>query len=144
MVLLVEPSPKSQSRLVMAPTDASVKVTSNGRVPLAGLPVKSALGISAETPVTVLVWWLLLLALKVTLLEKEPAASGVKLSTTLVEVWPKRLKVAPETSEKGPPVTTATPLLSGASPRLRAVKLAWPLEPLATRPKSRVTGRTDT
>ena len=44
VMLVVEPSPKSQNRLVMLPVELSVNVTSNGSAPSPGRPMKAATG----------------------------------------------------------------------------------------------------
>ncbi len=42
--MLVTPSPKSHSQLVIVPLDTSLKLTVKGTVPLTGEAVKSAIG----------------------------------------------------------------------------------------------------
>src|ERR1044071_467412 len=51
LVLLPEPSPKSQSVLVIVPVDVFVKLTFSGLVPPVGPPTKLAIGTTAPIPV---------------------------------------------------------------------------------------------
>ena len=60
-VLVVEPSPKSQNRLVILPFDWSVKLTVSGFKPPVGLAVKLATRGTTPAPVTGLVLLPLLL-----------------------------------------------------------------------------------
>src|SRR6266568_1520039 len=144
VVLVVEPSPKSQNRLVMVPVELSVKLTVSGLTPLVGLPLKLASGAAAPVPLSALVLLPPLLVLITTTLLKVAALSGLKLTTRLVEPKPARLKGVPETmvnpDESGPMV--ATPLLSAAPPWLVITKLAWALESTASVPKLRPAGET--
>src|SRR5436309_10232081 len=44
LMLVVLLSPKSQNQLLIVPVELSLNVTTNGAVPLVGLPMKSATG----------------------------------------------------------------------------------------------------
>src|ERR1700716_845822 len=104
-VLVVEPSPKSQKRLVIVPVELSVKLTLRGLRPLVGLPVKLAVGTTAPVPVTVLVL-LPPLLVKTTTLLKLPALAGLKVTCTW-PVWPgATLKGVPLAMAKGIVVAT--------------------------------------
>src|SRR6267378_2725216 len=142
LVLVVEPSPKSQKRLVIVPVEVSVKLTVNGLRPLVGLPVKAATGTTAPVPVTVLVALPALSVVKITLLLKVPALPGAKLTTRLVEPNPGKVKCAPDGIENAPAATVARPLLRVPPPRLVIVKLAWEFDPTATVPKLIAAGET--
>src|SRR5207247_108859 len=135
VVLVVIPSPKSQNRLVIVPLELSVKLTVSGQKPLVGLALKRASGTKAPLPMSVLVLLPALPVVKTTTLLKGVASVGAKLTTTLVEPEPARLKGAPDKMAKGPPLTDATPPVRGSWPRLVARKLVWALEPTATTPK---------
>src|SRR6266700_1615029 len=142
LVLVVELSPKSQNRLVMAPVELSVKLTVSGLSPLVGLPVKAAAGATAPVPVSALVLLPPLLVLITTTWLKVAALVGAKRTTTLVEPKAAKVNGVPETMVKGPPLIVARPLLSDAPPWLVSTKLAWTLEPTAAVPKLRLTGET--
>src|SRR5205085_799495 len=109
---------------------------------LVGLPIKLANGTIAPVPSRALVLLPSLPVVKTTRLLKVPSWPGVKLRTRLVEPKPARLKGVPEMMAKGPPFTTAAPLLSAAPPKLVKMKLAWTLDPKATVPKFTADGKT--
>ena len=109
--MIVEPSPKSQNRLVIVPAELSVNETLNGFKPLTGLPIKAAFGSKAPTPVMAFVLLPPSLRTTTTLL-KLPAFVGAKTNTRLVEVKPGRSKSVPETIVNGPPSTYARPFVS--------------------------------
>src|SRR5262245_33250281 len=129
LVLVVEPSPKSQNRLVMVPLEESVNVTVKGLKPLVGEAVNAAEGTIAPIPISELVLLPPLLVVTTTTLLKAPGLRGAKLTTRLVAPKPGRSKGVPERIANGPLSTVTMPLLSGAPPRFVTVKLAWTLEP---------------
>src|SRR6266436_720609 len=103
-VLVVEPSPKSQERLVIVPVELSVKTTARGLRPLVGMPEKLAAGTIAPAPITEFVLFPpLALATTMTLL-KLAALPGLKRSDRLVEAKPGRLNGVPDKIVKGPPL----------------------------------------
>src|SRR6266567_2529946 len=144
-VLVVVPSPKSQNRLVMVPVELSVKETVSGSWPLAGSPLKLAVGASAPTPTTPLVELPPLTVVKTTKSLKLPAPVGEKRRNMLVELDASRLNAVsvrmlnPDVS--GLPTETR-PLVIGTSPRLVRTKPACVLVPTTTVPKSRLRGET--
>src|SRR5947209_4710171 len=142
VVLVVEPSPKSQNRLVIVPVELSVKVTVRGITPLVGVAAKLATGMPAPVPVIGLVLLPALEELNTRLLVKLPALPGMNWTTTLVEPKPIRLNAAPERTRNGPGVTMAVPLLKAAPPVLVTTKVVWALVPTATVPKSKLGGDT--
>ena len=142
-MLVVEPSPKFQNRLVIVPVEVSVNVTRSGLSPDVGLPTKLALGTMAPTPITELVLLPPLAVVIITALLKLPALAGEKRTSRFVELKPGKLKGDPDRMVKAPALTVATPLDKGASPRLLKVKLAWVLVPTTTVPKSMPAGETD-
>ena len=85
-MFVVEPSPKSQNRLVIVPLELSVKLTVSGQKPVVGLAWKLASGIVVPVPVTLLVALPALSVRKTTLLLKTPSALGANWITTLVEL----------------------------------------------------------
>src|SRR5215510_1116700 len=103
VVLVVEPSPKSQNRLVMVPLEESVNVTVKGLKPLVGEAVNAAEGTIAPIPSSELVLFPPLLVVTTTTLLKAPGLTGAKLSTRLVAPKAGRLKGVPERIAKGPP-----------------------------------------
>src|ERR1051325_2811915 len=96
VVLVVEPSPKSQKRLVMVPVELSVKLTVRGETPLVGLAMKPADGTRAPVPVSVLVLMPPLAEPTTRLLVKPSALPGENCTTTLVEPRTGKLKGAPD------------------------------------------------
>src|SRR6266566_206550 len=144
-VLVVVPSPKSQNRLVMVPLELSVKETLSGQEPMVGAPTKSAAGTSAPAPRTALVELPPSLVNTTTLL-KLAALGGVKRTTRLLEPKPAKLKGTvpvwppPDTMPKGPAPIVATPLLSGAPPRLVTTKVDWAVAPTTRVPKFKLDG----
>src|ERR1041385_714551 len=142
LVLVVEPSPKSQARFVIVPLELPVKVTANGFNPLAGDAPNAATSTTAPVPVTMLVLLPALLVVKLTALLKFTALSGANWTTTLVMPKPSRLNGVPEMMEKAPLLTVAVPLLKGAPPRLVTIKVACVLAPTAMVPKLIVEGVT--
>ena len=121
--MLVVPSPKSQNRLVMVPVELSVKVTPKDHDPLRGLAVNAAAGTCAPMPVTEFVRLGPLLVRKVRRLLKLPVLVGVKLTRTLVELWPGRVKAAGESRLKGPAPILRTTLVTTTLPTFLATKL---------------------
>src|SRR5260370_28496344 len=119
-VLVVEPSPKSQKRLMMAPVEVSVKETVSGLRPLVGAPTKPATGTIPPVPMTELVLLPPLPVAKTTVLLELEALVGAKRTTTLVVPKPGRLKGVPERmTNTGPPaVKEAEPFVSAAPPGL--------------------------
>src|SRR5438445_443233 len=117
VVLVVNPSPKFQNLLVIVPVELSVNVTTSGVAPLVGLASKSATGVIAPEPVTVLMLPLPLPVVNTTALLKLLPFPGAKRTTTLVEPPPGSAKRPPEVIEKGPPTMEAAPLVIGALPR---------------------------
>src|SRR5882724_3802918 len=142
LVLVVEPSPKSQKRLLIVPVEVSVKLTVNGLRPLIGLPVKPAIGTTAPVPVRAFVLLPALSVVMIAALLKLPALPGAKLITRLVDPNPGRTNGVPDWIENGPAVTLARPLLRVAPPRFVIVKLAWAFEPTAIVPKLIAEGNT--
>src|SRR5439155_1017958 len=140
LVFVVEPSPKSQNRLVIVPLELSVKLTVSGQKPLVGCALKLARGTKAPLPMTALVLLPAVLVVKTTTLLKGVASVGAKLTTILVEPEPARLKGVPDKMVKGPSLSDATPPVRGSWPRLVATKLVWTLEPTATMPKLKLGG----
>ena len=124
LVLVFEPSPKSQNRLVIVPVEVSVKLTANGFEPLVGVAEKFASGTNAPVPVTGLVLPPALAELNTTTLLKLVAFVGAKFITTFVKPKLARVNEAPDRIENVPALTVAVPLLSVAPPRLVTVKLA--------------------
>ena len=116
VVLVVEPSPKSQKRLVIVPVEISEKPTTKGFGPLAGLPVKLACGSAAPTPVRALVLLPPSLRTMTTLL-KLPAVVGPKTNARLVELKPGRSMGVAERIVNGPLSTKARMLVSSWAPR---------------------------
>src|SRR2546429_513700 len=114
-VLVVEPSPKSQKRLVIVPVELSVKFTVNGFKPLVGMPTKLAEGTAAPVPAKTLVLLPPSLVMTTALL-KLPAPLGAKRRTRFVEPKPARLKGVPETMLNDPTLTAAVPLFKAAPP----------------------------
>ena len=143
VVLDVEPSPKSQKRLVIVPVERSVNVTVKGFSPIVGLAKKLATGIIAPVPITELTLPPSFPVVMTTTLLKLAATPGAKLTTRFVEPNPGRLKGVPETTAKPLPVIVALPLVKGAPPRLLRVKLSCGLVPTATVPKFKLGGNTD-
>src|SRR5215468_11114441 len=136
MVLVVEPSPKFQKRLVMVPVDESVKVTVKGLRPLVGEAVNAAAGTTAPVPSRVLVLFPALLVVTTTTLLKLPAAAGVKRMTRFVERNPAILNgELGETIENGPELMVTTALLRVVPPVLLTVRLTCLFVPTATVPK---------
>ena len=142
VVLVVEPSPKSQKRLVIVPVELSVKVTTKGSKPAVGLAEKCAAGIRAPVPVSVFVLAPALAELTTRLLVKLAALPGMNWTTTLVEPKPVRLNAAPDKIRNGPGVTVAVPLVKAAPPVLVTTKVVCALVPIATMPKSKLGGDT--
>ena len=124
LVLVFEPSPKFQNRLVMVPVELSEKVTVNGTKPLVGAEEKFATGRNAPLPIMELVLPPALAELNRTALIKVAAFVGAKLITTLVKPNPARVNEAPDRIENVPAVTVTVPLLSVALPELVTVKIA--------------------
>ena len=123
-VLVVEPSPKFQNRLVILPVDRSVKLTMSGFKPAVGVAEKLAASGTMPAPVTGLVLLPLLLEKMITLLELLLAV-GLKLTTTLVEAKAGRMKGVPVAILNGPAAPiAATPLIVVAPPKLVRTKLA--------------------
>src|SRR5207244_11873128 len=99
----MEPSPKSQKRLVIVPVDRLVKVTVSGMRPLVGPPVKAAAGTIAPVPITALVLLPAVAVVNTTALLKLEVSVGLKRTRTLVEPNPAKLKELPERILDGPP-----------------------------------------
>src|SRR5258707_6317643 len=136
-VLVVEPSPKSQNRLVIVPLEVSLKLTASGQKPLVGSALKPASGTKAPLPLTALVLLPALPVAMTTTLLKGLASVGAKLTIMFVEPDPARLKDAPERMVNGPTSMEALPAVKASWPALVATKLACALEPTATVPKSK-------
>src|SRR5437899_8083085 len=98
-------------------------MTGSGFEPFVGLPVKSAMGRTADMPVNEFVLTPPLLVVRTTTLLKLPAFKGLNRTIRLVEPKPGRLKGVPEMMRKGPPTTVAVPLLTGAPPKLVRLRL---------------------
>src|ERR1051326_606752 len=123
-VFVVEPSPKFQNRLVIVPSELSVKFTVSGLRPMLGVPLKFAAGRRAPVPATGLVLLPPLLVI-VTTLVKAPSLVGLKRIMRLVAPKPGRVKGVPEEMVKGPPPPiAANPLEIAAAPRFVAIKLS--------------------
>src|SRR5258708_4854395 len=108
----------------MVPVELSVKLTKRGKTPLVGVALKSASGTVAPIPVTELILLAFVPAVTETTLLKLAAFVGENCTTRLVELKPDRLKGVPDKMVKGPEVTVAIPLPSGAPPELVITKLA--------------------
>src|ERR1035437_10097939 len=108
-VFVVPPSPNVQDRFVIVPVDVSVNVTRNGTRPLVGVPLKLATGTVAPAPITGFVELPMFVA-KTTLSVKLPVLTGVKLTTTFVELRVATVNGLPEAIENGAPPTGAAPL----------------------------------
>ena len=134
-VLVVEPSPKSQNRLVMVPEEESVKVTVKGLRPLVGVALKAAMGMTAPMPVTMLVL-LPKAERKRTTLLKLPALGGVNWMVVTSVPNPGKPNSDEDRLLNGPALIATTPLSKGEPPWLKRVKLACALEPTAITPKS--------
>src|SRR5437868_4223115 len=111
VLLVIEPSPKSQKRFVIVPVDRFVKVTVNGLRPLVGPPANAAAGTSAPVPIRGLVLFPALAVVKTTALLKFTVSDGLKRMTRFVELKPGKLNGVPDKRLNGPPVTEAVPLL---------------------------------
>src|ERR1043166_2705786 len=84
VTLVVVPSPKFQSRLVMTPTDASVKLTVSGAGPFVGVPVKLETGVHAPPPsVQGMGIW----KVNIMPLERPPVLHSKWLKTLPVSFW---------------------------------------------------------
>src|SRR5215467_508615 len=101
----------------MVPVEVSVKVTARDHAPLMGLAVKAAAGTCAPMPVRELVRLGPLLVRKVRRLLKLPVLVGVKLTRTLVELWPGRVKTAGDRRLKGPARMLTATLVTTTLPR---------------------------
>src|SRR2546426_1887524 len=142
VVLVLEPSPKFQDRLVMVPVELSVKFSVSGATPLTGLPKKPATTGVIPTPETAFVELPPAANKKTTLLLKAASNPGANRIPMLVELWPGTLNALDPTMLKGPLPTLASALLATTSPRFVTMKLACALLPTATMPKSRPGGET--
>ena len=72
---------------------------------------------------------------------KTPSFVGLKLTTRFVKVDPSKVKGVPERIAK-PPVTMLADPSKVAEPALLTTKVACPVAPIASRPKSRFVGVT--
>src|SRR5215475_2473139 len=84
VVLVVEPSPKSQCLFVIVPVERSLKATIKTGTPLVGLAVNATTGSAAPVPVS----WLAAsprLLVKIATFVNAPALVGAKFSNTFVE-----------------------------------------------------------
>src|ERR1051325_5955979 len=142
MVLLVEPSPKSQKRLVMVPVEVSVNVTDNCHAPLVGLAVKADAGTCAPIPVAELVRFGPLLVRKVTRLLNVPVLVGLNFINTLVEPWGGKVKLVADTILNGRAPTVIATFVTTMLPAFVATKLPCALLPSRSVPKSRFCGET--
>src|SRR2546422_9208261 len=119
---MVDPSPKSQKRLVIVPAEVSVKVTVSGAAPLVGVPLKLATAGIAPLPETEFAESPPLLLTSTVALD-EPSAIGVKLTTRFVEPNAATLNGLPATMANGPDSTLAEPV-NRPQVRLVITKLA--------------------
>src|ERR1041384_1371865 len=141
-MLVAEPSPKLQNRLLIVPVEVSVNVTVNGAAPLVGVAPKLATGTIAPVPVTVLVEPPPSALLKITVLVNPFVLVGAKLTTTFAEAPPANVNGLPDTTLNGPPVTVANPLLTVVPPLLVTTNTRCDELTVATVPKSRLPGLT--
>src|SRR5437870_2612379 len=141
LVLSVAVSPKLQNRFVIVPLDVSVNVTANGTAPLVGVALKPASGTIAPMPFTALVELPPLAVVKMTLLVKPPAVSGLNCTVTLVVPPADTLNVPPDRIVYGA-ATVVVPLLTAVPPLLLTVNTACAIVPVASVPKLRATGLT--
>src|SRR5437870_9255112 len=99
LVVSVAVSPKLQNRFVIVPVELSVNVTVSGAAPLVGAAANTATGTTAPVPVTVLVELPPLAVVKMTLLVKPPAVSGLNCTVTLVVPPADTSKLVPDRIE---------------------------------------------
>ena len=106
----------------MVPVELSVKVTAKGHAPLVGLPVKPAAGTCAPVPVAELMLLGPLLVRKETRLLKLPVLVGLKLTSTLVELWAGSANAVADRMRNGPVLTETEMLVITTLPRFVATK----------------------
>ena len=134
MVLVVsEPSPKSQLRFVIVPVEVSVKFTVKGTEPLVWPALNSAWGKVAPAPRTGLVTLPPLLVLNTRLLLEATSLIGANRTTTLVVPNPATVKLLPDTTLKGG-LTLTVPPVTCAPPRFVTTNVCCAFEPTATHP----------